>query len=656
MPPARTLWLVPRPRRVPDGDIAVVIDATWTPPAADGPLADDEPRGVIPIRDTVGGVLGRLDVAEASSRALDAWAAASGVVPRLTIGDTSFWFYVRLRHWHWLQKRVLWAAVLRAVLDEHRPTAIVCDASADSALLLVAQRMAAADGIPCRIDGDPAPDTPATATPAEAGGNAAAASPPAPASPRDLPAYRRLARRVVRRLRGGAPGPGPATPDADPIDARLARLAAETERRLIVVLTQLPQRIVTADGPRVLNPYLGPVVDRLQGTRLEPIVVDWRATRSDAEAMARLAGPGMDRVLPIDAVRRGEVARDPAAADAARAAAEGIARLTSPCMTSGVDLGPDLAAFVADDAARWFPGVPAKVAGLRRLLERLPAAGILLADEYHRQDCLEAAGRAGIPVAAIQHGVIHRRHPGYVHAGRPPSLHLPARTYLFGRWERDLLVEGSVYRDDEVVVTGSPRLDLYRPAALDREAVRAELGAQPGERLVVLSGTYGSLYRRFHYPVVLARLFDRPLPGVRVVVKQHPAEDDEGPYRAVIEGVARARGFAPPPIVVVRDVDLYRLLAAADAHLGVLSTVLTEAVFVGTPNLLASGIAGGDLLDYVAAGVALPVTTGEELLAALDAAAAGAITAEARAAFIADHFEAGSGTDRVAQDLLAWLV
>jgi hypothetical protein len=258
-------------------------------------------------------------------------------------------------------------------------------------------------------------------------------------------------------------------------------------------------------------------------------------------------------------------------------------------------------------------------------------------------------------VAAIQHGTINRHHRGYIHADRPPGLRLADRTYVFGRWEHERLVGDSVYREDEVVVAGSPRLDLFRPADMDRVAVRAELGIAPGDRLLVLSGTWGEIYRRFHYPVVLARLFDRPLPGVHLVVKQHPAETDEGPYRAVIEGVAAARGFAPPPITVVRDVDLYRLLGAADAHLGIHSTVLTEAVFVGTPNLLATGVLGGDLLDYVDSGVALPVTTGEELLAALDAVAAGAITAEARAAFVARSYEPGPAGERIAADLLAWL-
>ena len=102
------------------------------------------------------------------------------------------------------------------------------------------------------------------------------------------------------------------------------------------------------------------------------------------------------------------------------------------------------------------------------------------------------------------------------------------------------------------------------------------------------------------------------------MVKLHPSEKDEGPYRAIIEGLAAAGGFAPPPVTVVQTIDLYRLLAAADAHLGIHSTLLTEAVATGTPNLLATGLAGADLLGYVDAGVAVPVRTGADMLAVLD--------------------------------------
>jgi hypothetical protein len=295
-----------------------------------------------------------------------------------------------------------------------------------------------------------------------------------------------------------------------------------------------------------------------------------------------------------------------------------------------------------------------EIAQIRALLRRLRPAGVLLADEYHRQDWLAAAALESVPVAAVQHGVIHDTHVGYVHRTRTPELRLPDRTYVFGAWERSLLLRESVYRADEVVVGGSPRLDLLRPEPVSTDTLRRELGVEAGRRLVVLSGSWGPLQRRFYYPIALRHLFDRELDDVHLVVKLHPTEGDEGPYRSVIEAVAARAGFKPPPITTVQDVDLYELLAAADAHLGVRSTVLTESVVVGTPNLLAAGLAGYDQLDYVKSGVAVPVHDGAEMQSALSNGAL-TISAEARAAFVAAHFDPAGGAERIATDLESWL-
>jgi hypothetical protein len=111
-------------------------------------------------------------------------------------------------------------------------------------------------------------------------------------------------------------------------------------------------------------------------------------------------------------------------------------------------------------------------------------------------------------------------------------------------------------------------------------------------------------------------------------------------------------------MTVVKSIDLYRLLAAADAHLGSYSTVLTEATVIGTPNLLAAVDAGGDLLDYVDAGVAWPVRDGADLLRELDAAAGARhdpAAAAARETFIREHFLPGAAAPRIASDLTAWL-
>jgi hypothetical protein len=444
---------------------------------------------------------------------------------------------------------------------------------------------------------------------------------------------------------------------------RLAGLAAEPDRRLLVVLEHARQRVETPDGPRDINPYLSPIVDRLRGGPLDPIEVELKAKVDDDVAWSRLMAPDGERLLPASVIWRGGTdpddvdAPDPATHDPqdVEAIAARIEASDAPLVVAGVDFGPLLARHVATQARNLLPRKRRAVERIRALIRQLHPAGILLADEYHRQDWLIAAAAEGVPVGAVQHGILYPAHNGYIHASRPPALRLPDRTYVFGRWERDVLLRDSVFRPDEVVVGGSPRLDLVRPGAVDRDAVRAALGIAPGDRMVVVSGTHGPMQRRFHVPVALSMLVDRPLPGIHLVVKQHPGERDEGPYRAVIERAAAARGQTPPPVTLVQSIDLYQLLAVADAHVGIYSTVLTEAVMTATPNLMFAALATADLLGYVAAGVAIPVRSGGDVLAALAAAEADPVDDATRHAFLDLHFEPGSASQRIADDLVAWL-
>ena len=638
----RTLTFVPVAPDVPpdDSTIVIVLDSTWT---ASGDLAGS--GSVIGIRGIGGHLLAERDLISETSARLDAWATTSGIVDRLIVDGTSMWFYIRLSVWVWLQQRILWTILVDELVRGHQPARITCAPGTDDVVVAAANLIAARDGL--EIDA-PAPMPAAIPEPVEL-------PPPTAAWPTRI--ARRLRGRLRRLLGGGSPaGSADVAARRRAMQERLDGLCREPGR-LLVVLEHARQRVETADGARDLNPYLSPVVDALRGTPLDPIEIDLKARVDDETWWARLDAPDGARLLPGSVTAHagaGEGDRPAAGSVDGAAWAATVQAVTTPLEVCGVDLGPALVERVAELAARWMPAKVRSIANIRAVLRRLRPAGILLADEYHRQDWLTAARAEGVSVAAIQHGMIYGGHNGYMHRDRPAALALPDRTYVFGAWERDLLLERSIYREDEVIVSGSPRLDLAeRAPAVDAAALRAELGVRPGDRLVVLSGTYGPAYRRFHIPYALDLLLDRPWPGVHLVVKQHPGERDRGPYEALISGLAAARGFEPPPVTVVQHIDLYRLLHAADAHLGIHSTVLTEAVATGTLNLLADTLRSSDLLGYVDAGVAIPVRDGATFLAALDAA--GSIAPESRAAFLARHFEAGSASARLRDDLLTWL-
>src|SRR5262249_3929109 len=159
-----------------------------------------------------------------------------------------------------------------------------------------------------------------------------------------------------------------------------------------------------------------------------------------------------------------------------------------------------------------------------------------------------------------------------------------------GPYERTMLLDHGGFLEDEVVVTGSPRPNQAsrdeldpRDLAAERAAVRRELDVADEDRLLVVSSANLWLVR--DVPVVdwVAGPPGGPRANVHIVVKRPPGEGPGSPTPDLLCGLATAGGYRPPPISVIRDIDLYRLLRAADAHLGLHSTVLTDAVIAGTP-------------------------------------------------------------------------
>jgi hypothetical protein len=285
------------------------------------------------------------------------------------------------------------------------------------------------------------------------------------------------------------------------------------------------------------------------------------------------------------------------------------------------------------------------------MMRDLRPAALLLNHEGIRTPWLAAAKRQGVPAFAVQHGIICARHSVYSHP-RAPGLVLPDRTFTYGSFERSILLEHGGYTADEVEVSGSPRLELDPEALADdlaperRAQVRRDLGVSASDLMLVVSTAHTPLFRRFYLAHMLDRLLGGPLPGIHVVFKQHPGEIDEGPYRRLIEGIARAGGYKPPRMTVARDIDLYELLRAADAHLGLSSTVLTDAVAAGTRNLISVAQAYGDLLGYVTAGVARPI---RDVAALRDALAdPRPVDPVARRTFLEAHFLPGDATGRIA--------
>jgi hypothetical protein len=594
----------------------VLLDETSTSRAAADPAA-------MPIHEVLGTALAAADAQRRSLANVDEWADAARIVDRLTIDDVAWWYRIREAMVGWVHERLVW----RAILAELAPGGATSVHAPETELALV--DVARAFGATVTTDADERPVGPASA-----------------AAARPANGLRSRFRGVVRGRAPSSPAePGPPAPPTTALDlrARIDRLRAGGS---IMVLTHagIQEWVDDADGiRRLVDPLVGPVIERLRATGDRPVVIGMGLDHRDAAHAAAIKAD--EDLLPASLLMTEWAAQEDRDTTGVEAAVARLGSARSPFIVDGIDLTEALAAEIERQLRTVVATSIRQVPRVSRLLANLGPRAIILTHEGIRTPWLIAARQARIPVHAIQHGVLYPTHPGYRHP-RSAAWPLPQTTFVFGRYERSVLLEVGGYLPEEVTVSGSPRVDETREVAApgERSGVRDELGVRQGDRLVVVSTTFSPLGRRYLLHA-LREVLGGPLPGIHLVFKQHPGETDDGPYRALIEGMAAAGGWEVPPMSVVRSRDLYRLLRAADAHLGYQSTVLTDAVVAGTPNLIADVAPGFDLLGYVVAGVARPVRSPAELVDAATAAAP--IDPAARAVFLAEHLEPGDAVDRI---------
>lgn len=601
----------------------VVLDEAWSS------AADD--LGSVPIHRLMGGALVEADGLAQGIRRIDAWADAVGIVDALTIDGVPWWFRIREAVVGWLHERLIWLAVIEG-LRRSGPIDVVRIPMAHAALIDVAR----GSGLDVRI---------------------AESQPPLGAGTPRAPSFggAALARLVARFTRPAVAPPTSRPPRATSLhpstmaelDERIARLGAEP-RIMILTNTGIQERVERAGaGPHFADPLLGPVIDRLRSDGERPIVVALGLDHRDGDRW-KVAQRDPDLVPGSILANRWRGMED-----GDSGVEEALGRLPGPDAPPLAVGDCDLSVAVRAEIERLFRSTVLtsirQVPRIGRLIDELRPRAILLTHEGIRTPWLIAARRAGVPIQAVQHGMIYPTHAGYRRpriAGWPS----PDTMYVFGPYERDVLVEVGGYLPSEVVVSGSPRFDSSpsSPDPGERESIRAELGVRAGDRLLLVSTSFSTLGRKYMLNA-LRVVLGGPLPGVHLVFKQHPGETDDGPYQALVEGMAAAGGWTPPAMSVVRGRDLYALLRAADAHLGYVSTVLTDAVATATPNLIADVAPPVDVLGYVAAGVAIPIGSPEALLAAL--ANGRAMDGPARTAFLERHFADGDATARIVDGL-----
>ncbi|PYQ13290.1 MAG: hypothetical protein DMF80_15375 [Acidobacteria bacterium] len=227
---------------------------------------------------------------------------------------------------------------------------------------------------------------------------------------------------------------------------------------------------------------------------------------------------------------------------------------------------------------------------------------------------LAACRAAAVPTVAVQHGILYPAYYSYRHGADEADCPRPDRTAVFGESARKILVELGHYAPESLVVTGSPKFDelLAAAARWDRPAIRRRLDVTDAERLVVVASRHRSI-RETHASIgsafpALVRAVES-LPGVKALVKPHPAEREDA-YQADLRSAGASRVRVMPP-----GADLMELLHAADALVTVESLSAVEALVLGRPVVVLN--MPTHLRELVAAGAALGVAAGADPTPAL---------------------------------------
>lgn len=248
-----------------------------------------------------------------------------------------------------------------------------------------------------------------------------------------------------------------------------------------------------------------------------------------------------------------------------------------------------------------------------------PSAVVTYAEAggWGRAMVLEAR-RRGIASVGLQHGFIYRHWLNYLHEpdetipapGNPADqgFPFPAVTLLYDDFAAAHLQAAGRFPPSALAVTGSARLDtlVHRArlvAASDMERTRRAVGAEEGQPVVVVAAKFTQISQVF--PQLVRD--SGAIPGVRLVVKPHPAET-AAPYLAAAQGAAHVA-------VAPAGADLAELTRIARLLVTVNSTAAIEAMVMGVPSLVLA--MPNNLTPFVEAGAMAGVFEGEPIGPAL---------------------------------------
>jgi hypothetical protein len=233
---------------------------------------------------------------------------------------------------------------------------------------------------------------------------------------------------------------------------------------------------------------------------------------------------------------------------------------------------------------------------------------ILLVNEYswRERSLVIAAQLLNIPVMAVQHGVIHEFHRGYMYRKKEITLGcpLPDITAVYGSYYYNLLTGISSYPKDSVIVTGQPRYDhLF---AVEQKYLRNQVISKykinPNSKIILWTTQCHGLSMKennVNFETVFDCI-DNIKEEITLIIKQHPGETNR--YTKMIHRILKK--YKINVIITAKDADTYELIYACDVLMTKSSTTVLEAILLDKPVIVLNLSGEQDVINFVQEGVA----------------------------------------------------
>lgn len=220
-------------------------------------------------------------------------------------------------------------------------------------------------------------------------------------------------------------------------------------------------------------------------------------------------------------------------------------------------------------------------------------SGLVVSFDWHpvMREIVHACRSLNIPTILVPHESVFIDEDRYYVSRNGANVPVTDWALVWGEMQRRIFV-GRGYRDDRLIVTGSPKFDVfhdYKPL-LDREAYAAVFGLDPSKPIVLFAGqpldsqVDDQMFALSRQSEAIKDLVDVAGElGVQVLIRQPPARKTitTTAERTRIENSVDHAIDGPVKFQVPPEEALYH----AAAVLSINSTMLFEAVLMGRPSI-----------------------------------------------------------------------